>query len=67
MDDLTPILNIAGIAAGAWLVEQVLEHSGHGDKVVMVRVVSFGVTAWYTLRTFLTYLHRVASMFGVYI
>lgn len=67
MGDLTPIITVAGIAAVTWLVETAMEKTGHGDKVVFVRLVGYGTAAYYSFRVWFGYMRKVASMFGVFV
>ena len=63
---LEPIFVVAGIGVATFAIEKAMEYIGQGDKVMFIRVVAFGVTSYYALRTWLRYVQKIEAIFHVF-
>lgn len=64
---LGPVLQIAGIALGSELISKLMEETGHGGKVVFVKLISYVAGAYIALDYWWQGVRYVAHMFGVHI
>lgn len=62
---LAPALKIAGIAIGSEIIGRLMEESGHGGKVVFIKIIAYVGCAYIALDFWWTGLRTIAHSFGV--
>ncbi|MCA0754888.1 hypothetical protein KP806_07485 [Paenibacillus sp. N4] len=65
MEVLAPVFKIAGIVIGGEVIGKLMEESGHGGKVVFVKIVSYASCAYIALHEWWDLVHYVMRSFGV--
>ena len=62
---MTSILGVLGVAAASNLSEYVLEHIGHGDKVIFIKIAGYCVCAFIAWDIWWKLVNHVSFVFGV--
>lgn len=59
------IFTVAGIAICSSVVQTIMEHFGHGDKVVFVKIIGYVACAFIAWNVWWDLVHYIESSFGV--